>query len=108
MTLGGYWHTPTTEQMIELTTHCTWTLYENYNGVEGLFGYEVRGKNEYSNNAIFIPCNGYRNGVDAQGNPNYSTNVNEPYYWSSEISGSEGLYRFGKFVKLYRLNTKVN
>ena len=98
VTLEDKWHTPTAAQMLELLTKCTWTHVSNYQGVTGLDGYVVRGKDKYAENSIFIPHSGYRSGVDANGNAIYSTNTNECYYWSSQLTDSP--WGYGIFVKL--------
>ena len=98
VTLEDNWHTPTAAQMLELLTKCTWEHVSNYQGVAGLDGYIVRGKEQYANNHIFIPHSGYRSGVDGNGNAVYSTNTNECYYWSSQLSASP--WGYGIFVKL--------
>ncbi len=98
VTLEDKWHTPTAAQMLELLTKCTWEHVSNYQGVAGLDGYIVRGKEQYANNHIFIPHSGYRSGVDGNGNAVYSTNTNECYYWSSQLSASP--WGYGIFVKL--------
>ncbi len=96
--LEDKWHTPTADQMLELLTKCTWTHVTNYEGVNGLDGYIVRGKGVYENNSIFIPHYGCRSGVDAQDNPVYSSNTNESYYWSSELTNNP--WGYGVYVKL--------
>ena len=105
VTLEDKWHTPTSAQMLELLNKCTWTHKTNYMGVYGLDGYEVRGKGAYSSNYIFIPHNGCRAGVDAQGNPAYSSNTNESYYWSSELTDNP--WGYGVYVKLQTGTSKA-
>lgn len=98
------WHTPTADQMMELVNKCTWTAVTNYQDVQGLNGWIVRGKEApYDKNSIFIPNTGYRDGVDGNGNPIYSTNTNECYYWSSQLSASP--WGYGIFVKLQKGTT---
>ena len=100
VTLEDNWHTPTAAQMLELLEKCTWTHKTNYMGVDGLDGYEVRGKGQYAENSIFIPHYGCRTGVDNNGNAIMSSNINESYYWSSQLTDSP--WGYGVFVKLQK------
>ena len=103
VTLEDNWHTPTAAQMLELMEKCTWTHVQNYKG-SGIDGYIVTGKGNYAENSIFIPCSGYRSGVDNDGNIIMSANSNEAYYWSSQLTDSP--WRYGIFVKLQKGTVK--
>ena len=98
------WHTPTEAQMMELFEKCTWERVQNYKGKSGLDGYVVSGKGEYAKNSIFIPCSGYRAGVDKDGNIIMSANTNEAYYWSSQLTDYP--WGYGIFVKLQKGTVK--
>ena len=52
---GGTWRMPTSNELNELRTKCTWT-WTTQNGVKG---YKVTGPN---GNSIFLPAAGYRSG----------------------------------------------
>ncbi len=73
---GGAWRMPTDAEMTELREQCTWS-WTTQNGVNG---YKVTSKKSgYTNNSIFLPAAGYRNGssliyAGSSGN-----------YWSSSL-----------------------
>lgn len=73
---GGAWRMPTAAEMTELREQCTWS-WTTQNGVNG---YKVTSKKSgYTNNSIFLPTAGYRNGssliyAGSSGN-----------YWSSSL-----------------------
>lgn len=70
---GGNWRMPTDKEFNELERKCDWT-WTTKNGVNG---YVVRGKGEYSSKSIFLPCagNGYGTSLSYAGSYGY--------YWSS-------------------------
>ena len=53
---GGIWRMPTSTEMQDLITNCSWS-WDNINGVDG---YIITGS---SNNKIFLPAAGYMNGT---------------------------------------------
>ena len=53
---GGDWRMPTYKEFQDLRSKCDWFWWTQVNGVEG---YVVRGKGEYSSKSIFLPCAGY-------------------------------------------------
>ena len=56
---GGAWRMPTDAELTELREQCTWT-WTTQNGVNG---YKVTSKKSgYTNNSIFLPAAGYRDG----------------------------------------------
>lgn len=80
---GGTWRMPTIAEWAELKNHCTWSSWiTNYNGISGLNGYLVSGKDEYASNSIFLPAAGYHyqfsyDGIGYNGS-----------YWSSSLQKS--------------------
>lgn len=78
--LGGGWRMPTSQEMYELVTKCTWTEC-SYRGVSGFL---AKGPN---GNTIFIP----KNGIKSQSsNANQGTAVN---LWTSSLyAGNEKEY----------------
>ena len=76
---GGGWRMPTVQDLNNLCYYkCDW-IWTTTNGVNG---YLVRGKGEYSSASIFLPCTGYGSG--------YSREVfsSQGYYWSSVPASS--------------------
>jgi hypothetical protein len=51
---GGDWRMPTTQEFEDLNAKCDWS-WTTMNGVNG---YIIRGKGNYSSASIFLPCNG--------------------------------------------------
>lgn len=78
--LGPDWRIPTVPDWQKLYTHCEWTWMEagnsEYNGVSG---YKVEGKGDYSEKSIFIPAAGYFLNAELR-----SSKTNG-YYWSAEL-----------------------
>lgn len=71
---GGGWRMPTVQDLNDLCYNkCDW-IWTTTNGVNG---YLVRGKDEYSSASIFLPCTGYGSGNSRTA---FSTHG---YYWSS-------------------------
>lgn len=56
---GGDWRMPTYQELDDLYYKCDWT-WTTMNGVNG---YIVRGKGDYSSKSIFLPCAGYGYGT---------------------------------------------
>ncbi|MBO4709999.1 MAG: hypothetical protein J5727_09510, partial [Kiritimatiellae bacterium] len=56
---GGEWRMPTYSELSALNNNCDWT-WTTQNGVNG---YVVRGRGDYSANSIFLPCSGYGYGT---------------------------------------------
>ena len=85
---GGDWRIPTRQEFVDLKNNCDW-IWTTMNGVNG---YEVRGRGDYAFNSIFLPCVGWGEWdwclyFDSYGN-----------YWSSvPYSDSDGCssYAFG-------------
>ena len=55
---GGKWRMPTTGELDALNSNCDWT-WTTMNGVNG---YVVRGRGDYTSASIFLPCAGYGGG----------------------------------------------
>jgi hypothetical protein len=71
---GGDWRMPTKQEFDDLKNKCDWT-WTTMNGVNG---YVVRGRGDYSSDSIFFPCAGYGDGTSLD----YYAGDNG-YYWSS-------------------------
>ncbi|MBR6586920.1 MAG: InlB B-repeat-containing protein, partial [Kiritimatiellae bacterium] len=73
---GGDWRMPTSNEMEGLHSKCDW-IWTTKNGV---VGYVVNGKGDFSSNSIFLPCAGYGIITSIYSASSYS------YYWSSSPS----------------------
>ena len=51
---GGEWRMPTKQEQIALLDNCDW----NETTLNGVNGYEVRGRGDYASNSIFLPASG--------------------------------------------------
>ena len=76
--LGAPWRMPTDEEYDDLFYYCDWT-WTTKNGVHG---YEVRGRDDYASNSIFLPAAGY--GYDS----NLYHTGSYGGYWSSTSDSS--------------------
>ena len=83
--LGGKWRMPTIEEWQELRDNCYWT----WTTIDGVNGYKVRSmKSGYTNNWIFLPAAGCRDG-------DYLSGVGyDGYYWSSSLSTDYPFFAF--------------
>ena len=70
---GSNWRMPTDCEQQSLVDNCTWT----WTTKNGVYGYEVRGKGNYSGASIFLPAAGYGFGTYLNDAGSYG------YYWSS-------------------------
>lgn len=78
---GGNWRMPTKQEFDDLNSKCDW-VWASTNGVNG---YIVRGKGDYSSVSIFLPCAGYVFGTSL------SDTGSGGCYWSSvSVSGTYG------------------
>ncbi|MBE6397872.1 MAG: hypothetical protein E7046_12795 [Lentisphaerae bacterium] len=86
---GGDWRMPTCQEIIDLNNNCDWT-WTTQNGVNG---YVVRGRGDYSANSIFLPCAGFGNGtsLDYAGSRGYSLS-SVPYSDYYDDSYAQYLY----------------
>ncbi len=90
---GGAWRMPTDVEWTELREQCTWT-WTTQNGVNG---YKVTSKKSgYTNNSIFLPAAGYRDGSSLSGAGSYGT------YWSSSLdAGNSSSAWYVDFGSIY-------
>ena len=70
---GGDWRMPTKSEWEDIDSKCDW-LWTTKNGV---YGYLVRGRGDYSSASIFLPCTGYGCGALLEDLGSHG------YYWSS-------------------------
>ena len=70
---GGAWRMPTKDELSALNSNCDWS-WTTRNGVNG---YVVRGRGDYSANSIFLPAAGRGDGTSLFDAGSYG------YYWSS-------------------------
>jgi hypothetical protein len=70
---GENWRIPTDQEFDDLNNKCDWT----WTTINGVRGYIVSGRGEYSSNSIFFPCAGYGNGILLNNAGSHG------YYWSS-------------------------
>ena len=70
---GGRWRMPTRRELLDLCKKCKWT----WGTLNGINGYVVRGKGDYSSASIFLPAAGYGNGITLEFAGSYGR------YWSS-------------------------
>ena len=70
---GGDWRMPTKQEFDNLISKCDWT----WGSMNGVNGYVIRGRGDYSSASIFLPCagNGYGTSLSNAGS--------HGYYWSS-------------------------
>jgi hypothetical protein len=71
---GGNWRMPTKQDIDNLNSKCDWTP----TSLNGVNGYVVKGRGEYSSNSIFLP---YAGTADNTSNPDVGLSAG---YWSSE------------------------
>ena len=76
---GGDWRMPTKQEFDNLVSKCDWT----WGSMNGVNGYVIRGRGDYSSASIFLPCAGYgyRTSLGSAGS--------HGYYWSS-VPDSDG------------------
>jgi hypothetical protein len=70
---GGDWRMPTKQEFDNLISKCDWT----WGSMNGVNGYVIRGKGDYSSASIFLPCAGH---VDRTSLYNAGS---DGFYWSS-------------------------
>ena len=78
---GGDWRMPTKQEFDNLISKCDWT----WGSMNGVNGYVVRGKGDYSSASIFLPCAGYGLGTSLR------LAGSNGYFWSS-VPGSDNYY----------------
>ena len=77
---GGDWRMPTDQEFKDLNSKCDWSWTQ----VNGVKGYVVSGKGEYSSKSIFLPCTGDGNGTSRKHAGTYGS------YWSSVLDSGNG------------------
>jgi len=70
---GGRWRMPTTQEMFSLSNNCDWT----WTTTNGVSGYIVRGRGDYSAASIFLPAAGQADNTRLNWDGRYGG------YWSS-------------------------
>ena len=75
---GGSWRMPTIQEFDDLLKKCEW----NWSTINGVNGYVVRGREDYTYASIFLPCTGYVDGTSLRSGG---------YYWSS-VPDSDSYY----------------
>ena len=86
---GGDWRMPTKQEFDNLISKCDWT----WGSMNGVNGYVIRGKGDYSSASIFLPCvgDGVRTSLRYAGShgcywssvPSTDTNARLLYFYSS-------------------------
>lgn len=82
---GENWRMPTYTNFQNLKTNCTTGFSVN----DGVYGYNIIGKDDYNTNSIFLPGAGYAD--DSSVNLNYDNDSGN--YWTSKYSG-DGAIRY--------------
>ena len=77
---GDDWRIPTQQELDALSNKCDWT----WSTINGVNGYIVCGRGDYSSNSIFLPISGYGGGTSL-----HNSNVNGRY-WSSVPHSDDG------------------
>ncbi len=81
---GGEWRMPTCQELNDLKSKCDWT----WAATNGVNGYIVRGRGDYSSASIFLPCAGGVRGTSFNG-----ANSGGAYMSSVPASGYCGSWR---------------
>ena len=96
---GGDWRMPTYQELYDLCYNkCDWT-WTTQNGVNG---YVVRGRGDYSEASIFLPAAGYGNG------PSLYDAVSHGYYWSSVPYSGDSRHAHGLYFNSGYHYTRYN
>ena len=82
---GGKWRMPTDAELDSLNNNCDWT-WTTQNGVNG---YVVRGRGDYSSASIFLPASGLGSGTSL------AFVGSSGYYWSSVPYSGNGDHAWG-------------
>ena len=92
---GGSWRMPTKLELAALVSNCDWT-WTTMNGVNG---YVVRGRGDYTSACIFLPA------ADNGKGPSLDSAGSNGYYWSSvPASGSNGAWSLLFFSSYHSTN----
>ena len=84
---GGSWRMPTEQELSDLNSNCDWR-WMTTNGVNG---YVVRGRGDYTSASIFLPCAGFGDGTSLFSVGSYG------YYWSSVPFLANSTYAWGLY-----------
>lgn len=76
---GGDWRMPTYQEFKDLNSKCDWA----WGSMNGVNGYVVRGRGDYSSASIFFPCAGYGDGTSLNDTGSHGR------YWSSRPDSVE-------------------
>ena len=98
---GNGWRLPTKEELDALGSNCDW-IWTVKNGVNG---YVVRGKGEYSSNSIFLPCAGtgdYSSASDLGSSGGCWSSVPNPSYVNGAASWFISFNLSGPSTNSYR------
>ena len=79
---GGDWRMPTDRELTNLCKRCDWA----WTTMNGMKGYTIRGRGDYSSASIFLPATGYGYGTSLSNAGSYG------YYWSSVPHSDNYLY----------------
>lgn len=96
--LGGKWRIPTMAEWKELrnTSNCSWT----WTSINGINGFKVQSKKAgFTDNWIFLPAAGYRNGSGLRGAGSLGD------YWSSSLSADDPYDAYGLAFDSYDVCT---
>jgi len=91
---GGNWRMPTEAEFEELIDKCDWT----WTTVNGVNGYVVRGKGNYSSASIFLPAAGYGSGTLLYIAGKYGGYWSSVPYSDGNDSWSLGFYSGGHYT----------
>ena len=83
----GAWRMPTSQEFIDLKNKCDWT-WTTMNGVNG---YIVRGKGDYSSANIFLPATGYARETSLKDTDSGLYWSSDPWLWLNNITYSLAL-----------------
>ena len=112
---GDDWRIPTKQELADLNSKCDWEwLTQN-----GVYGYIVRGRGEYSSNSIFLPCagRGYSSAFAGLGSygrywssvPDSDSNYSWSLYFGSDDHGTDDYDRaYGQSVRPVQKDTTVD
>lgn len=96
---GKEWRMPTSMDFYELKINTTWEWHEADKSPQGIAGYKVSGKGEYSDRWIFLPAAGYS--VSGQ----LKNRNKNGYYWTASPYEKEVEYATALFINSTTINT---
>ena len=97
---GGDWRMPTKQEFDNLISKCDWT----WGSMNGVNGYVIRGKGDYSSASIFLPCAGSGASLNDAGSYGYywssvpDTDGHDAWrlYFNSSRHSTDSNYRYGR------------